>query len=229
MTARVKRHEYGSREELAEALASGVAAILAGGTSTNSRALLAVSGGSTPDLLFERLSREPIDWASVTVLPVDERLVHPEHPRANARLIRERLLVNAAQPARFAQMGERDGRIAIERDEASLAVSGSDGIDALVLGMGTDGHTASFFADGDSYDAVTDPRCPVPVMPLRTPSQAEARMTLTMPAILSARFLALHIEGEAKREVFESAVEGADLPISRVLAEADEIALFWTP
>lgn len=228
MTARVKRHEYGSREDLAEGLASGIAAVLAGGIAMDGTATLAVSGGSTPDLLFDHLSREPIEWGAVTVLPVDDRLVHPAHERSNARLIRERLLVNSAAAANFASMGERDGRLSIADDEASVAVAGAERIDAIVLGMGTDGHTASFFADGDSYREATDPGGAVPVLPIRTPGQPEARITLTMPVILRARFLALHIEGEAKRDVFERALAGDDLPMARVLAHAEEINLFWT-
>ena len=229
MTVRIARHDYGSREELAAALASGVAAVLAGGVATNGRALLAVSGGSTPKLFFEHLADEPIDWAGITVLPVDDRLVHPEHERSNARLIRETLLVGPAAAAHFAPMGERDGRMAVRDDEAALAVMGAERVDALVLGMGTDGHTASFFADGDAYGDATSPAARAPVLPIRTPSQPEGRITLTMPVIARARFLALHIEGAEKREVFERAVDGADLPVSRVLTNVDEIAVFWTP
>ena len=228
MSATVKRHEYRSREQLAEALAGGVAAVLAGGIGMDGRARLAVSGGSTPKLFFAKLSNEPIEWNNVTVLPVDERLVHPAHERSNARLIREHLLVGRAGRALFAPMGERDGRLEAGEDEATLAV-GDASIDALILGMGTDGHTASFFADADAYDEATDPGAERSVLPIRTPSQPEARITLTMPVIVGARFLALHIEGEEKRGVFERALAGDDLPIARVLADADEIALFWAP
>lgn len=226
MTADIRRRDYPTREALAEALASGVAAVLAGGIATNGRALLAVSGGSTPGLFFERLAREPIDWSAVTVLPVDERLVHPAHERSNARLIGERLLVGPAAKARFAAMGERDGRLAFP-DDATLAVEGTT-IDALVLGMGADGHTASFFADADAYDEATDVEAPTPVMPLRTPSQPEVRATLTMPVIAAARFVALHIEGDEKRAVLERAVGGEALPIGRVLAAVEALEVFWT-
>ena len=250
MTAALARHDYATRDDLASALASGVAAVLAGGIATSGRALLAVSGGSTPALFFEHLAREPIDWAKVVVLPVDDRLVHPAHERSNAKLIREHLLVDAAAAARFAPMGERDGRMALADDEATLAIGGEP-VDALVLGMGGDGHTASFFADGDSYDEATDPTCPVAVLPLRTPSQPEGRITLTMPVILGARFLALHIEGDEKRDVLARAVSeaqggargkargevrgeagdapgAAGLPIARVLRHAPSIEVFWT-
>ena len=227
MTATLKRHDYDSREELAEALAGGVAAVLAGGIGTSGRAILAVSGGSTPKLFFEHLANEPIEWSNVTVLPVDERLVHPDHERSNARLIRENLLVGRAGKAKFAPMGERAGRLAFP-DDASLALEGVETIDVAVLGMGTDGHTASFFPGGDALEEATDPAAALPVMPIRAPDQPEARATLTMPWIAGARLLALHIEGAEKRSVLERALAGEDLPIGRVVRHAPKLDVFWT-
>ena len=227
MTATLKRHDYPTREALAEALAGGVAAVLAGGIGTRGHATLAVSGGSTPKLFFEHLSNEPIEWSNVTVLPVDERLVHPDHERSNARLIRENLLVGRATKARFAPMGERAGRLAFP-DDATLALEGEEAIDAVILGMGADGHTASFFPDGDALEEATDPDAATTVLPIRTPDQPEARATLTMPWIAGARFLALHIEGAEKRDVFERVVAGEDLPMGRVLRHAPKLDVFWT-
>ena len=227
MTALLKRHDYPSREALAEALAGGVAAVLAGGIATNGHATLAVSGGSTPKLFFEHLSDEPIEWRHVTVLPVDERLVHPDHERSNAGLIRRSLLVGRAAKARFAPMGERAGRLAFP-DDASIALEGMDAIDAVVLGMGADGHTASFFPDGDALEEATDPAASATVLPIRTPGQPEARATLTLPWIAGARLLALHIEGDEKRAVFERVIAGEDLPIGRVIAHAPRLDVFWT-
>lgn len=227
MSAEITRRDYPSREALAEALAGGVAAVLAGGIATNGRATLAVAGGTTPGLFFERLSNEPIEWRAVTVMPVDERLVHPDHERSNARLIREHLLVGRAAKARFAGMGERAGRLAFP-DDASLALEGVTAIDAVILGMGADGHTASFFPRGDALEEATDPAASVPVMPIRTPDQPEARATLTMPWIAGARLLALHIEGAEKRAVLERVLEGEDLPMGRVIRHAPKLEVFWT-
>jgi 6-phosphogluconolactonase len=61
-------HDYETRAQLAEALAIGVGAVLAGGIATNGHATLAVSGGSTPKLFFDYLSNVDIEWSKVTVL-----------------------------------------------------------------------------------------------------------------------------------------------------------------
>ena len=229
MSMNVKLHEYADRTQLAEALAGGIAAVLAGGIATEGRAALAVSGGSTPDLLFEHLGREPIEWEAVTVFLVDERYVPDDTDRSNARLVRDRLLKERAAAATLVPFW-REG---VEPAEACDAVAAAlaefeEGLDVCVLGMGTDGHTASFFPDGDTLDRATDPACDALALPVRTPSQPETRVTLTMPAILGARFLALHIEGAEKAAVLSRAREGADLPVTRVLNAADEVQVFWT-
>ena len=231
MAATVQEHTYETRDDLAEALAGGIAAVLAGGIATNGFASLAVSGGSTPGLLFDHLSRTEIDWSAVTVTLVDERFVPESNPRSNAAMVRKRLLTNRAGAAKFVPHHKPNVTPDTAAEEVARAVERMDGIDAVVLGMGTDGHTASFFPDGDIYDAATDPHADVLALPIHVPSQGdggEQRITLTLPAILGARFLALHIEGTEKRDVLARAKDGADLPITRVLDAAGTIEVFWT-
>ena len=225
----IKLHEYASRADLAEALAGGVAAVLAGGIAMEGHAALAVSGGSTPELFFEHLSREPIDWGAVTVFLVDERYV-PEHSdRSNARLVRERLLTDRASEATLVPFWRPNVTPETACEEVATALAQFDnGLDACILGMGTDGHTASFFADGDNIDRATDPATTALALPMQVPSQPETRVTLTIAPIVKARLLAIHMEGEDKREVFERARKGADLPITRVLNAVDEPQVFWT-
>ena len=81
-------HEYPTREALAEGLATGLAAVLATAIDARGAATLAVSGGSTPRLLFERLSQADIEWDRVCVFLVDERWVDEDSDRSNARLVR---------------------------------------------------------------------------------------------------------------------------------------------
>src|SRR5690606_18200431 len=79
-------------------------------------------------------------------------------------------------------------------------------LDAAVLGMGTDGHTASFFPDAGSLAALTDPASDGLVLPVHAQSAGEPRLTLPLARLLEAGFLALHIEGEKKREVLDRAL-----------------------
>ena len=103
----------------------------------------------------------------------------------------------------------------------------------MTLGMGTDGHTASFFPGGDNLDAATDPATDVLFMPMTAPGAQETRITMTLPAIVSAKYLVLHIEGEEKRRVYEEALKDGpanDMPIRHVLRHPDaKLHVYWAP
>ncbi|WP_306119235.1 MULTISPECIES: 6-phosphogluconolactonase [unclassified Roseitalea] len=230
----IRRHDYDTRDQLAEALAAGISGVLAGGIATRGHATLAVSGGSTPRRFFEALSRADLDWASVMVLLVDERLVPPDHERANAGLVRRHLLRNRAAEARFVPYVV-DGHTPAECARLSQAAFEQDGhrLDACVLGMGTDGHTASFFPGGDTLGEALDPQAAQKVIALYAEAAGEPRLTLTLGPILDARFVALHIEGAEKRKVFEAALDGDDtnqMPVRAVLKQdIAPVHVFWAP
>src|SRR5690606_23204711 len=94
MSARPDWHVFPSPGALAEALAGAVAAALAGAIARRGQALLAVSGGTTPQRFFHALSRQALEWPKVTVTLVDERFVPEGTPRSNATLVRNHLLTN---------------------------------------------------------------------------------------------------------------------------------------
>jgi 6-phosphogluconolactonase len=142
------------------------------------------------------------------------------------------LLQNAASSARF---------VPLYRDQASIDdVARSDDeelrslpwpLDVAVLGMGTDGHTASFFPDADNLETLLDPNSKRIVLPVHAPSAGEPRLTLSAARIVEAGFIALHIEGAGKRAAFEGAIEpDAKKPIGTVIDIAPEpVAVFWAP
>src|SRR5690242_3165924 len=99
--ARHRMHDFGSRQDLAAALAATVAARLSKAVTDRGAATLAVSGGTTPALFFSALSAFDIDWERVTVTLVDERFVDPASPRSNEGLVRRALLTDKAAAARF--------------------------------------------------------------------------------------------------------------------------------
>lgn len=232
--ADIRRHDYADRARLAEALASGIAAKLAGGIATRGHATLAVSGGSTPRRLFDVLSQTDLDWGSVMVLLVDERLVPPEHGRANAGLVRRYLLQGRAARARFVPYVV-DAHTPAQCARLSQAAFEQDGhrLDACVLGMGTDGHTASFFPGGDTLKEALDPAGDKKVIAIYAQDAVEPRLTLTLGPILDARFVALHIEGAEKRAVLDAALAGTDvnaMPVRAVLRQtAAPVHVFWAP
>jgi len=224
------RHDFASREQLATGLAATVAGALSEAIDDSGVATLAVSGGSTPARFFEALARIDIDWGNVTILPVDERCVPETSDRSNARLIRTRLLQGPAAAARFLPLFARD----LDTDDMVREADDHIGrlgspLEVVVLGMGNDGHTASFFPDARELDALLDADSAALVLPVHAESAGEDRLTLTLPVITSARFIALHIEGAEKVATLEKALApGSKLPIRRVIDAAQTpVEIFW--
>ena len=96
-----KERLFESRGSLCSALATDVANALQHHVRTKGSACLAVSGGTTPKLFFETLSRIDIPWSKITVTLVDDRQVPETSPRSNAKLVRDNLLQNLAAGAEF--------------------------------------------------------------------------------------------------------------------------------
>jgi len=227
-------HSFDNGEQLARALADAVAADLRAALASRGTALLAVSGGRTPVHFFRTLASADLDWSRVVVTLVDERWVDAEDERSNARLVRENLLQNAAAAAQFVPLFEPG----CARPEDAIATVATRitlldlPFDAVVLGMGDDGHTASFFPGGDRLADAIDPHGAALVLPMNAPAAGEPRITLTLPPLVGSRRLYVHIEGAQKRRVFFDATHAAPkddhLPISAVLRLAPA-NVYWCP
>ena len=226
--------DFPSGTALADALADAVAARLDAAVAARGRASLALSGGRTPTRFFAALSKRPVAWDKVTVTLVDERCVPVASDRSNARLVTHHLLQNQAARARFVPLF--DGSSSPD----TAAVKASEAIDALpmpldaaILGMGQDGHTASFFPDAAGIADILSGAGGAPVIAVDAPSAGEPRLSLTLPILAEARFLALHIEGLAKKTVFEAAMAGhpaTPLPVRAVIDRAAAPPdIFWSP
>jgi len=225
LSSQIQLHTFADPTALADALALSVANDLRAALAERDTASLALSGGNTPKAFMQALAVQALDWPCVMVTLVDERWVPESNERSNAALVRNNLLHGAAAQAHFVPL-YRDApepEDAIGEIEDGLAMLPSP-FDALVLGMGNDGHTASFFPGGDHLADALDPATTAVVLPMRAPDAGEPRITLTLPPILAARRLYLHIEGAGKLQVLGQAISGegpgATYPIRNVLAHA---------
>jgi len=212
---------YASPAALAQALAAQISAELQQAIAARGKALLVISGGTTPRRLLETLSQASLDWPAVTVTLADERWVPDSDPRSNAALAAQTLLRNAAVAARFLPMFRADLDItAAAREFSNALYTCCLPIDVLLLGMGNDGHTASLFPQGDLLSRAMAPDCNDIALPMHAPGAPEPRITLTLPTLASARHTHLHIEGQGKQQMLRHALASRDLPIARVLAAA---------
>jgi 6-phosphogluconolactonase len=225
-------HVFATNAELSQQLALRIAADLAAALVLRSTAILAVSGGSTPRALFEALSLQPLEWSRVIVTPVDERWVEEDHVDSNARLIKQYLLQHEAAAGQFLGMKTPDASpFAAEAAVNAKLAPCAEGIDVVVLGMGEDGHTASFFPGAATLARALDPLGTQLCVAVQPPTAPHDRMTLSLATLLRARHTYLHIVGAAKHAVLERASEPGDvaqLPIRAVLrSEALALEIYY--
>ncbi|WFR95842.1 6-phosphogluconolactonase [Rhizobium tumorigenes] len=232
MTANM--HAFESGAALATGLADKVAETLSAAVATRGTASIAVSGGSTPKAFFEALSSRAIDWSKVTITLVDERFVPADNPRSNHLLVKQHLLKNNAAAAKFLPLYQP---AADAEKSAVIATAETRGIDdpfdIAILGMGGDGHTASFFPGGSNLAKALDPQTPRGIITMEAEGAGEPRLTFTFASLHDARLLVLHIEGESKKDVLakaEAAGEETEMPIRAILRRAaSSVEIYWAP
>ena len=227
-------HSFASAADLAGSLADKVASTLSAAIAARGTASIAVSGGSTPKAFFQALSTRDIAWNKVTITLVDERFVPADNPRSNHLLVDANLLQNKAKAARFLPLYQDTASV---EEAASLATEKTKAIsspfDTVILGMGGDGHTASFFPGGSNLATALDPSTPRGIITMEAEGAGEPRLTFTFSSLEDAALLVLHIEGEGKKDVLakaEGSGDEAEMPIRAVLRRATSpVEIYWAP
>jgi len=232
MTAEM--HAFDNGPARAQGLAGAVSAARSAAITARGTASIAVSGGSTPKAFFKALSQSKIDWSKVSVTLVDERFVEPDSDRSNEKLVRDNLLIDAASSAKFEPLYYPT---AAAEEAAATATKQTAAIgspfDVAILGMGTDGHTASFFPGGSRLSEALDGKTPRGVMTMEADGAGEPRLTFTFSSLQDAVLLVLHIEGAGKKDVLAKAQadgDEAEMPIRAMLRRAaSPLQIYWAP
>lgn len=202
------------------------------------RAVLMVSGGSSPAPAYKHLSTLDLDWQHIDIAMVDERWVSPSHEKSNETFIKNTLLQHYATKANFLGM----------KNEATTAEQGiqtcEDAYQALkrpfdvtILGMGPDGHTASLFphAHGLGYALTTNKLiCAINAVQSDVTGDITQRMSLSLNAIVQSKIIKLLIVGEEKLNTYQQAKNNLDdvndMPLRAILKHPDaNIEVYWAP
>ena len=232
MNSDLSAQRYADIETLSRELATLIAGSLAAAISARGLASLVVSGGRSPVRLFEILRTQPLDWDRVCIALADERWVSPEDPASNERLVRDFLLKDHAASARF--LGLKNGAPtpdlgAVSAWETFARVPRP--FDAVILGMGDDGHTASLFPGSPNLPSALN--AAAGCVGMWSPVAPHPRLSLNLTALLDSRRIAVVITGESKWRTYAAACSPGpveDMPIRAVLRQSrTPVDVLWSP
>jgi 6-phosphogluconolactonase len=167
---------------------------------------LMLAGGGTPMPVYDRLAQQrDIPWQQIVIYFGDERCVPPRTSENNAYMAISRLFPDGVPPGVTVHRmcGEEEPNKAARAYESILPSH----IDVLLLGMGSDGHTASIFPGSVALDE--EQRRVMPVIGNKVPLQ---RLTITPPVIREARYLLLMAQGEEKADAVRGALKEGSVP-----------------
>lgn len=221
-------HVSPSAAEAAEQCAQYLAQLVEDAIEERGTAAVALSGGSTPRLMFPHLAAAGLRWPKVQLFQVDERGVPPGDPQSNATMIAEHLLGPAGVPeANFRRMrGELDAKEAAELYARELVqVLGPQPVfDVIVCGVGPDAHTASLFPG----DPLIHDRTRL-VAATYVEKFSQWRITLAPRVLLATRALLVLAAGADKApaftRIFDDRVPAREAP-AKILFETSG-SLHW--
>jgi 6-phosphogluconolactonase len=221
---------------LADEAARRFVALAQAAVADHGRFTVALSGGSTPRALYERLAQSPlneaIDWANVHVFWGDERMVPPDDIESSYRMARETLLAHVAIPAAniypVPTIGGTPEAAASAYEETITAVFGTDAprFDLILLGIGPDGHTASLFP---GQPEVVRPSAALVVAVHNAPKPPPTRVTFTYTLINAAANVLFVASGADKMAALQAVLRGP-VDVARLPAQGvrpKQAALVW--
>jgi len=216
-------------ENLVENLVKEVSYILENALLEKNCASFLVSGGNTPKLFFQELSKVKIDWSRVKIGLVDERWIESSNKDSNAYLVNQFLLQNEAKNAEFIPLFIKDKDCFSSDDICSdIYKKAFFQSDILILGMGNDGHTASLFPKSIKLKEAENLNTTKFCISIDPVTASYKRMSLTLKSILESKNIFLLLQGEEKLKIYDEALKSEDkYPISKVLFNAQQIKVYY--
>jgi len=192
---------------------------------------VALSGGSTPHALYRRLALEPycsqVPWAQVHLFWADERSVPPDHPGSNYGTAYKALIAKVPIPTDNVhrirgELAHDAAARAYDRDLLRFFGGLQPRFDLVLLGLGSDGHTASLFPGIEALEETERLAVATTAVYGNRPTE---RVTLTLPVLNAARQVLFLVSGSGKAKTVLAALEDGEqvLPVQRVRPAAGKL------
>lgn len=221
---------FPTRDALYAAAAERIAEALRAGVMATGEGCAALSGGTTPEPAYALLAAKNLDWPKLCFALADERFVAPDHPASNEAMLRRALRKPLEHGARITPMYS-----ATSFENAAAAANAAYAgltFNIAVMGMGADGHTASWFPGSPQLSQALEPSNEKTVIAVEAPQAGGSaqRLTLTLSALARAERVLLLITGVDKHMKLLEAVGGsaASTPVSALLEScAGKLDVMW--
>ena len=224
---------FNARDEMVTSAATQIAEAVNSAVAQRGAASLMLSGGSSPRPVYERLSEMDLPWDKVTIGLVDDRWIERGKAGSNETFLDETLLKGKAKSAKFIGLKTNDANPAagIEASEAQLSAIPQP-FDVCVMGMGLDGHTASWFPNSNGLKESLDPKNENTVIAIDARGCPVAgdhpdRITLTLSAVMASKQIILMIPGAGKADVFKASADKSvyDAPVKALRAAGGRLTV----
>lgn len=210
--------EYPDAELMMVDLANQLAGNLENALLTHERVSFAVPGGTTPGPVYDTLCAVDLGWDRIDVMLTDERWVPETSKRSNTRLLRERLLIDKAAAATLIPLYVEAPKPEDMLPALAAVFESILPISVMLLGMGSDMHTASIFPQADQLENAlygTDN-----LVAMRAPGATEPRITMSAKVLKGAMCRHIVIIGDEKRAALDRAfhLNPTEAPVAAVLS-----------
>ncbi len=234
----IRERFYDDEASFNHSVESNISYLLSKAVEERGNATFLVSGGRTPASLYQSLSNIDLYWNQIQIAMVDERWVKTDDDSSNERFIRSTLLQNNAKDVNLVTMKTMANQAMDAEKEVNNAYSNLNvPFDVTVLGMGSDGHTASLFPDSDGLeDAVNKSGTfckSIQAENNYTTGDVTERMSLTLHGLLQSKVIFILFRGREKLMTYRKAMRGRnilEMPIRAILHQKEiPVIVNWAP
>jgi 6-phosphogluconolactonase len=220
-------------DDFAIAASRAIVAAITNALHDREKCLIALSGGRTPRGVYRHVANllvaQSVDLREVQVLFVDERMVHPDDPESNFRMVQQEFIARVALPPSHihrirGELNPETAAAEYEREVDTLLSNFNGRCDLIVLGVGEDGHTASLFPDTHVLHEYQRN-----VRAVYVPRLESWRVTLTLPVINRSRAVMFLATGEEKAVIVGTILRttSAHEDIPATLVHLDSGTITW--